>query len=41
MYADTPLMSTAELQRCEQAARVTAIQPELVRATGATRVEQV
>jgi len=38
-YAATPLMSPAELQHCEQVAKTSGIRPELVRATGATRLE--
>jgi pyruvate formate lyase activating enzyme len=40
MYARTPLMSREELDRCEQTARTSGFQPDLVFATGATRVEQ-
>lgn len=40
-YARTPLMTTNELARCEQVARASGIRPELVLATGATRVEEL
>ena len=38
-YADTPLMSPDELRHCEQVAKASGIRPEVVRATGATRLE--
>jgi len=37
-YASTPLMTREELSRSEQIARASGIRPELVFATGATRV---
>jgi pyruvate formate lyase activating enzyme len=37
-YADTPLMTADELAYCEQIARSTSRQPEMVLATGATRI---
>ncbi len=40
-YARTALMSQAELRRCEQVARASGFPPELVLATGATRVEEL
>ena len=39
-YATTPLMTTTNLQRCEQVAKASGILPELVLATGATRYEE-
>jgi pyruvate formate lyase activating enzyme len=36
-YADTALMTAAELVVCEQIAKITSNHPEIVRATGATR----
>ena len=38
-FEDTPLMSPKELQHCEMVAKASGIQPELVLATGATRLE--
>ncbi len=40
MYARTPLMTREALARCEQIAKSSGLRPELVLATGATRVEQ-
>jgi pyruvate formate lyase activating enzyme len=37
-YASTPLMSAAELLHCEQVAKASGLSPELVFATGATRL---
>jgi len=37
-YAQTPLMTHAELAHCEQIAKTSGLRPELVLATGATRV---
>jgi len=39
-YAAQPLLTAAELARCEQAARVSGVPPEMVRASGATRLEE-
>jgi len=39
-YATTPLMTTTDLQRCEQVAKASGILPEIVLATGATRYEE-
>ncbi len=36
-YAQTPLMTRAELEHCEQVARASGLRPDLVLATGATR----
>jgi pyruvate formate lyase activating enzyme len=38
-YAQTPLMTQAELAHCEQIAKTSILRPELVLATGATRAE--
>ena len=38
-YASTPLMTSADLSRCEQAAKSAGLPPERVHATGATRAE--
>lgn len=40
-YAQTPLMTKEELERCEEIARASGISPELVVASGATRVSEV
>jgi pyruvate formate lyase activating enzyme len=40
-YASTPLMTREELSRSEQVARASSFRPELVFATGATRVVEV
>ena len=37
-YAATPLMAPGDLERCEQAARSSGFDPDLIHATGATRV---
>jgi pyruvate formate lyase activating enzyme len=37
-YVDTPLMTAAELAECEQIAKAALNHPEIIRATGATRV---
>jgi pyruvate formate lyase activating enzyme len=39
-YATTPLMSPADVQRCEQIAKKSGIRPELVLITGPTRPEE-
>jgi pyruvate formate lyase activating enzyme len=39
-YANTPLMSPADIRYCEQIAKATFNHPELVLATGATRPEE-
>ncbi len=36
-YAATPLMTAAELARCQRAAQASGVAPEIVMATGATR----
>jgi pyruvate formate lyase activating enzyme len=36
-YADTPLMTPAEVSRCDQTARLSGFNPQLIHATGATR----
>jgi pyruvate formate lyase activating enzyme len=38
-YAQTPLMTSQELRRCEQIAKASGFRPELVLATGATRIQ--
>ncbi len=40
-YANTPLMTRLELAHCEQVAKASGFHPELVLATGATRVEEL
>ena len=40
IYASTPLMTAAELSRCEQVAKSAGLSPERVQATGATRTEK-
>lgn len=40
-YASTPLMTAEELDRCEQVARSAHSRPEIVIATGATRVPEI
>lgn len=39
-YANTPLMSPGEIQHCERVAKLAYTHPEIVIATGATRVEE-
>lgn len=39
-FAQTPLMSKEELNRCEELARTSGINPDLVVASGATRIEE-
>lgn len=39
-YAQTPLMSAAELAHCEEVARASILRPEIVLASGATRLEE-
>ena len=39
-FADTPLMSRADLTRCERIAKASGLDPSLVLVTGATRVEE-
>jgi len=39
-YAQTPLMSAAELAQCEQIAKASGLNPEIVLATGATHVPE-
>jgi pyruvate formate lyase activating enzyme len=39
-FADTPLMSQEELAHCEEIARSSSTHPEIVLATGATRLEE-
>ena len=39
-YASTPLLTSANLSRCEQAAKSAGLLPERVHATGATRAEK-
>jgi pyruvate formate lyase activating enzyme len=40
-YASTPLMMHEELNRCEQIARASGFHPDLIVATGATRVVEI